>query len=296
LFARNLTNPINQLVASFGSFLLALASAERVLEITDQQSEQDKPDAKDLPELYGLVEAIDMNFGYTKDNLVLRDINFVAQPGTKVALVGPTGAGKTTIVNLITKFYDITSGKLLIDGMDIADIKRENLRKYITMVLQDTYLFSVSIFDNIRYGRLDATREEVINAAKIANADHFINLLPKGYDTILEDNGSNLSQGQRQLLAIARAFLANSRIVILDEATSSIDTKTEMHIQKAMEKLIEGRTSFIIAHRLSTIRDADKILVMGNGDIVETGKHKELLAMDGTYADIYNSQFAQRSA
>jgi ATP-binding cassette subfamily B protein len=291
LFARNLTNPINQLVASFGSFLLALASAERVLEITDQPSEQDKPGAKDLPELYGLVEAIDMNFGYTKDKLVLKDINFVAQPGTKVALVGPTGAGKTTIVNLITKFYDITSGKLLIDGMDIADIKRENLRKYITMVLQDTYLFSVSIFDNIRYGKLDATREEVIDAAKIANADHFINLLPNGYDTVLEDNGSNLSQGQRQLLAIARAFLANSRIVILDEATSSIDTKTEMHIQKAMEKLIEGRTSFIIAHRLSTIRDADKILVIRDGQIVESGNHQDLLNKNGFYAELYNSQF-----
>jgi ATP-binding cassette subfamily B protein len=271
--------------------LLALASAERVLEITDQPSEQDKPGAKDLPELYGLVEAIDMNFGYTKDKLVLKNINFVAQPGTKVALVGPTGAGKTTIVNLITKFYDITSGRLLIDGMDIADIKRENLRKYITMVLQDTYLFSVSIFDNIRYGKLDATREEVINAAKIANADHFINLLPNGYDTVLEDNGSNLSQGQRQLLAIARAFLANSRIVILDEATSSIDTKTEMHIQKAMEKLIEGRTSFIIAHRLSTIRDADKILVIRDGQIVESGNHQDLLDKNGFYAELYNSQF-----
>jgi ATP-binding cassette subfamily B protein len=291
LFARNLNNPINQLVASLGSIFLALASAERVFEVLDQKVETDDADAQDLKEVYGLVEAEHLDFGYLPGKPILKDINFYVKPKQTVALVGPTGAGKTTIVNLITKFYDITGGELRIDGISISKITRDSLRRNITMVLQDTYLFSASIYENIRYGRLDATRREIIAAAKMARADHFIKLLPKGYDTVLEDNGSNLSQGQRQLLAIARAFLSNSRIVILDEATSSIDTKTEIQIQKAMGELMKDRTSFVIAHRLSTIKNADNILVIKEGRIIESGKHQQLLNKNGFYADLYNSQF-----
>jgi ATP-binding cassette subfamily B protein len=291
LFARNLNNPINQLVAALGSIFLALASAERVLEVLNEPNEVDAPDAQDLQEVYGLVEAENLNFEYVKDKPILKDINFFVKPQQMVALVGPTGAGKTTIVNLITKFYEITSGDLKIDGIPLSKIKRESLRKNITMVLQDTYLFSNSIFENIRYGRLDATKEEVINAAKLSRAHNFIMQLPKGYDTVLDDNGNNLSQGQRQLLAIARAFLSNSKIVILDEATSSIDTKTELEIQHGMSELMKERTSFVIAHRLSTIKHADLILVINKGEIIERGKHEELLSNNGFYANLYNSQF-----
>jgi ATP-binding cassette subfamily B protein len=286
-----LNNPINQLVAALGSIFLALASAERVLEVLKQPIETDDANAQDLQEVYGLVEAEHMDFEYLPGKPVLKDINFFVKPQETVALVGPTGAGKTTIVNLITKFYDISGGDLKIDGISIKNIKRESLRKNITMVLQDTYLFSTSIYENIRYGRLNATKEEIIEAAKMSHADYFIMQLPKGYDTVLEDNGSNLSQGQRQLLAIARAFLSNSRIVILDEATSSIDTKTEIQIQKAMRLLMKDRTSFVIAHRLSTIKDANSIFVIRDGRIVESGNHQELLNKNGFYAELYNSQF-----
>jgi ATP-binding cassette subfamily B protein len=296
LFARNLNNPINQLVAALGSIFLALASAERVLEVLKQPIETDDANAQDLQEVYGLVEAEHMDFEYLPGKPVLKDINFFVKPQETVALVGPTGAGKTTIVNLITKFYDISGGDLKIDGISIKNIKRESLRKNITMVLQDTYLFSTSIYENIRYGRLDATKEEIIEAAKMARADNFIMQLPNGYDTILEDNGSNLSQGQRQLLAIARAFLSNSRIVILDEATSSIDTKTEIQIQKAMRLLMKDRTSFVIAHRLSTIKDASSIFVIRDGRIVENGNHQQLLDKNGFYAELYNSQFKKGMA
>jgi ATP-binding cassette subfamily B protein len=278
-------------VASLGSVFLALASAERVLEILKQPIELDDPDAEDLPEVYGLVEAEHLDFEYLPGKPVLKDINFFVKPQETIALVGPTGAGKTTIVNLITKFYDISGGDLKIDGISIKKIKRESLRKNITMVLQDTYLFGTSISENIRYGRLNATKEEIIEAAKMARADNFIMQLPRGYDTVLEDNGSNLSQGQRQLLAIARAFLSNSRIVILDEATSSIDTKTEIEIQKAMRLLMKDRTSFVIAHRLSTIKDAHSIFVIRDGQIVENGNHQDLLNKNGFYAELYNSQF-----
>jgi ATP-binding cassette subfamily B protein len=291
LCARNLNNPINQMIAALGSLFLAVASAERVLEVIKEPNEQDDPDAQDLKEIYGLVEAEHLDFHYAPGKPVLQDINFYVKPQQIVALVGPTGAGKTTIVNLITKFYNITGGDLKIDGISIKKIKRESLRKNITMVLQDTYLFSTSIYHNIHYGRLNATRSEVIEAAKMARAHNFIMQLPKGYDTILEDNGSNLSQGQRQLLAIARAFLSNSRIVILDEATSSIDTKTEIEIKQAMDQLMKERTSFIIAHRLSTIKNADNILVIKQGRIVEHGKHDELIKRKGFYAELYNSQF-----
>ena len=241
--------------------------------------------------MIGKVEAKNMNFSYIPKKPILKNINFLATPGTITAFVGPTGAGKTTIVNLITKFYDIDSGNLLIDDKPIKNIDRESLRENITMVLQDTYLFGTSIYENIRYGKLDATKKEIIKAAKLANCHDFIMSLPKGYNTILTDNGDNLSQGQRQLLAIARAFLADSKIVILDEATSSIDTKTEIQIQSAMEKLIKNRTTFMIAHRLSTIKNADNILVINHGEIVEQGKHNKLIAKKGFYYQLYMSQF-----
>jgi ATP-binding cassette subfamily B protein len=291
LFMRNLNNPISQLTAALGSVFLALASAERVLEVLKQPDETDDGDAKDLTEVYGLVEAEDLDFSYIPNKPILKKINFHVKPNQIVALVGPTGAGKTTIVNLITKFYDISGGDLKIDGISIKKIKRESLRKNITMVLQDTYLFGNTISENIRYGRLNASQKDIVKAAKMARAHNFIMQLPKGYNTILEDNGGNLSQGQRQLLAIARAFLSNSKIVILDEATSSIDTKTEIEIQTAMNNLMENRTAFVIAHRLSTIKNADLILVINDGKIVERGKHDELLNSKGFYAKLYNSQF-----
>ena len=222
---------------------------------------------------------------------ILKNVSIEAKNGEVIAIVGPTGAGKTTIINLLTKFYDIDSGDILIDGKNINEITRESLRKTVSMVLQDTYLFSESVSDNIRYGRLDASDEDVIKAAKMADAHHFIKQLPEGYNTVLSDNGGNLSQGQRQLLAIARAILSNASILILDEATSSIDTRTEVLIQNAMLKLMEGKTTFVIAHRLSTIRNADKILALKDGEIIESGTHDELLSKGGFYANLYNSQF-----
>jgi ATP-binding cassette subfamily B protein len=291
-FTRNLNNPINQLVASLGSIFLALASADRVMEILDQPDEKEETNAIELKEAYGLIEAENLNFSYVKGKPILKNINFHVKPNEIVALVGPTGAGKTTIVNLITKFYEINSGYLKIDGYPTEEITRESLRKHITMVLQDVYLFNTSIKENIRYGNLKSTDKDVIKAAKLAHAHDFISTLPKGYDTILEDNGNNLSQGQRQLLAIARAFLSNSKIVILDEATSSIDTRTELLIQNAMNSLMKNRTTFVIAHRLSTIKNADLILVIKSGEIVERGKHDDLLKLkNGFYAKLYNSQF-----
>ncbi|MDE7433536.1 MAG: ATP-binding cassette domain-containing protein [Mycoplasmoidaceae bacterium] len=293
MIARNLTNPLNQLISCIGQLMLCLVSADRVFQVLEQPEEQDPENAiiLDKTKINGVVEAKHMDFGYEPGKPILKNINFVAKPGTITALVGPTGAGKTTIVNLITKFYDINGGDLLIDGKSIKDIDRYSLRENITMVLQDTYLFGTTIRENIRYGRLNATKKEIIEAAKLANCHDFITKLPKGYDTILTDNGENLSQGQRQLLAIARAFLADSKIVILDEATSSIDTKTEIQIQTAMERLIKNRTTFMIAHRLSTIRDADNILVINQGKIVEHGKHNELIKAKGFYYDLYMSQF-----
>lgn len=293
MFARNLTNPLNQLISTIGQFMLCMASADRIFQILEQEEEKDPAHAIKLnkEKIIGKVEAKKMDFSYVLKKPILKNINFVATPGTITALVGPTGAGKTTIVNLITKFYDINGGDLLIDDKPIKNINRTSLRENITMVLQDTYLFGTSIYENIRYGRLDATKKEIINAAKLANCHDFIMKLPRGYDTILSDNGDNLSQGQRQLLAIARAFLADSKIVILDEATSSIDTKTEIQIQSAMEKLIKNRTTFMIAHRLSTIKNADNILVINHGQIVEHGKHKQLINKKGFYYELYMSQF-----
>lgn len=292
IFTRNLTNPFNQIVMSFGQLILSMVSAQRVFAILDQPEETDGEKPIKLSRNFkGVVEAKHMYFGYDASKMILKDINFKAEPGKITALVGPTGAGKTTIVSLITKFYDISGGQLLIDGKDIRKLDRNSLRENVTIVLQDTFLFTKTIRENIRYGKLNATDKEVEQAAILAHADPFIRSLPHQYDTILNDNGSNLSQGQRQLLAIARAFLADSKIVILDEASSSIDTKTEQDVQQALEKLMRNRTTFVIAHRLSTIRDADNILVIKDGEIIEHGKHDQLIAKKGFYASLYNSQF-----
>ena len=291
LYMRNFTRPINEILNIFNTIQSALAGAERVFEVMDEKPEMDSKDAKDVDVLKGRIVIKNMDFSYENDKKILKSASIDVKEGETVAIVGPTGAGKTTIINLLTKFYDIDSGEILIDGENIDNITRKSLRKNIAMVLQDTFLFSETVMENIRYGRLDATDDEVIKAAKLANIHHFIKQMPEGYDTLLSDGGSSLSQGQRQLLAIARAILSNSSILILDEATSSIDTKTEVEIQKAMLNLMEGRTTFVIAHRLSTIRNADQILVLNNGEIIERGTHEILLDRNGFYADLYNSQF-----
>jgi ATP-binding cassette subfamily B multidrug efflux pump len=286
LYMRNFTRPINEILNIFNTIQSALAGAERVFEVIDEPKEEDAYGLADINSVFGNVDLTNVNFSYTKDKQILKNISLKANKGQTIAIVGPTGSGKTTIINLLTKFYDIDNGEILIDGKNIDNIKRGSLRKTISMVLQDTFLFSESVRENIRYGRLTATDEEVMEAAKLANADLFIRQLSEGYDTILSDNGSNISHGQRQLLAIARAILAQSSILILDEATSSIDTRTEMAIQKAMLNLMEGKTTFVIAHRLSTIRNADQILVIRDGEIVERGTHEELVEENGFYAKI----------
>ncbi|WP_195964096.1 ABC transporter ATP-binding protein [Clostridium cuniculi] len=291
LYMRNFTRPINEIMNLFNTIQGALAGAERVFEVIDEEKEKDKDNAVNIDNIEGHVELRGVTFSYSNGKEILKNVSLEAKKGEVIAIVGPTGAGKTTIVNLLTKFYDIDSGEILIDGKNIDEITRESLRKTVAMVLQDTYLFSETVSENIRYGRLDASDEEVIEAAKMADAHHFIKQLPQGYDTVLSDNGGNLSQGQRQLLAIARAILSNASILILDEATSSIDTRTEVLIQNAMLKLMEGKTTFVIAHRLSTIRNADKILALKDGEIIESGTHDELLAKEGFYANLYNSQF-----
>jgi ATP-binding cassette subfamily B multidrug efflux pump len=273
----------------------ALAGAERIFELLDTQPEiVDAPDARALPPAEGKVVFHHVHFAYKPEEPVLKDINLVAEPGQTVALVGPTGAGKTSMVNLLMRFYDVQSGGITIDGWNIRRIKTSSLRQQMGIVLQDTFLFSGTIMDNIRYGRLDATDKEVIEAAKLANADGFISRLPKGYETDIGERGQNLSQGQRQLISIARAILANPRILILDEATSSVDTRTELLIQKALDQLLHGRTSFVIAHRLSTIRNADQVLVIDGGEIVERGTHTSLMAQRGRYYELYMSQFRRQ--
>ena len=246
-----------------------------------------------IKDLKGSVEFENVDFGYSEDKMLINNMNIKVEPGQKVAIVGPTGAGKTTLINLLMRFYEVNKGKILIDGIDINDLKRESLRSMFGMVLQDTWLFNGTIRENIAYGREDATEEDVIAAARSAYADHFIRTLPQGYNTILNQESSNISQGQTQLLTIARAILKDTKLLILDEATSSVDTRTEQQIQRAMEELMKGRTSFVIAHRLSTIRDADIILVMVDGDIVEKGNHDQLMKKNGFYADLYNSQFSE---
>lgn len=291
-YSRQFSRPLNDFANIFNTLQSAIAGAERVFEVLDEKDE--KEDVKGAIELVnpkGHVEFQEVTFGYRSDLPILKNVSFVATEGSTIALVGPTGAGKTTIVNLLTRFYDVTSGKILIDGRDIREYTRKSLRKCFGIVLQDTYLFSGTIKDNIKYGNLEATAEEVKAAAIMSNADTFIKRLPKGYDTLLSESGSNLSQGQRQLLAIARAILSNPSILILDEATSNVDTRTELNIQEAMLKLMKGRTSFIIAHRLSTIRDADTIMVIENGEIVEHGSHNKLIDKKGVYYNMYFNQF-----
>ncbi len=291
-YGQNFINPLRQLANLYNSIQAALAGAERVFQIIDKPSElPDAADAVSLASLKGDVSLEHVQFGYQPDKAIIHDMTLEAKPGQTLALVGPTGAGKTTIINLLTRFYEINGGSIRIDGTDIRDIKRADLRQALGLVLQDTFLFSGTVMENIRYGRLDATDAEVIEAARMADADHFIRQLPHGYETNLSERATNLSQGQRQMLAIARAILADPAILILDEATSSVDTRTELRIQKALLRLMKGRTSFVIAHRLSTIRDADKVVVINKGEIVETGTHQELLDRRGFYHRLYVSQF-----
>lgn len=291
-YSQRFTEPVRSVANMYNTIQSALAGAERVFDILDKQPELiDQPDALPLKDIQGDVVFDHVNFGYIKGVPVLKDINLHAKPGQTFALVGPTGAGKTTIVNLLTRFYDIDSGRILIDGKDICKVKKADLRRQLGIVLQDTFLFTGTVMDNIRYGRLDATDQEVIQAAKLADADHFIRHLPQGYETELSERATNLSQGQRQLLAIARAILADPAILVLDEATSSVDTRTELRIQKGLLRLMEGRTSFVIAHRLSTIREADQVLVIDNGELIERGTHHELLDQQGFYYNLYMSQF-----
>ncbi|MDO5590269.1 MAG: ABC transporter ATP-binding protein [Lachnospiraceae bacterium] len=291
-YVRNFTQPIQQ-VAQVANMLQSTAAAsERVFEfLAEEEEDQTVENAVSIDNLEGRVEFDHVHFGYNKDHTIINDFSLKVEPGQKIAIVGPTGAGKTTMVKLLMRFYDVNEGSIKVDGHDIRDFNRSELRKMFGMVLQDTWLFKGSIEDNIRYGKLDATHEEVVEAAKAAHAHRFIQTLPGGYGMELNEEASNVSQGQKQLLTIARAILEDPKILILDEATSSVDTRTEVRIQKAMDNLMRGRTSFIIAHRLSTIRDADLILVMKDGDIVEQGNHEELLAQKGFYADLYNSQF-----
>jgi ATP-binding cassette subfamily B multidrug efflux pump len=291
-YGQNFIAPVRQLANLYNTIQAALAGAERVFEVIDTPSEvDDAPDAAPLESIQGYVRFDHVNFGYSPDTLVIKDMSLEAKAGDIVALVGPTGAGKTTIINLLTRFYEISGGSISIDGIDIRDIKKDDLRHQLGLVLQDTYLFSDTVMENIRYGRLDATDEECIEAAKLADADLFIRQLPQGYQTNLAERASNLSQGQRQLLAIARAVLADPGILVLDEATSSVDTRTEVRIQKALLRLMEGRTSFVIAHRLSTIRNAEQLLVIKDGEIIEKGTHQELLDKHGFYHHLYMSQF-----
>lgn len=290
-YVRSFTQPITQIAQVFNMLQSMAAAAERIFEFLDEEEEPVTENSVRLEDIKGEVEFEHVRFGYDPQKPVIHDFTCHVEPGSMVAIVGPTGAGKTTMVKLLMRFYDVNSGCIKVDGENVKDFERRNLREAFGMVLQDTWLFKGTIMENIRYGRLDATDEEVIAAAKAANADHFIRTLPGGYAMELNEEASNVSQGQKQLLTIARAILADNRIMILDEATSSVDTRTEQHIQDAMANLMKGRTSFVIAHRLSTIRDADVILVMKDGDIIEQGNHKQLLAQNGFYAQLYNSQF-----
>jgi len=292
-YIRNFTHPIGQIAQSMTEIQKMAAAGARVFEFLDAEDEVPVENSETIVVKEGNVVFDHVKFGYVEDQIIIKNFTSDVKKGEMIAIVGPTGAGKTTMVKLLMRFYDINGGKISIDGCDITSLSREELRSYFTMVLQDTWLFRGTIMENIRYGRLDATDEEVIEAAKAAHIHHFIKTLPGGYDMELNEEASNISQGQKQLLTIARAILANKPILILDEATSSVDTRTEVLIQKAMNKLMEGRTTFVIAHRLSTIRNADKILVLKDGDIIEQGNHNELLAQKGFYSELYQSQFAE---
>ncbi|HBM6255476.1 TPA: ABC transporter ATP-binding protein [Enterococcus faecium] len=296
-YTTQFSQPITQLASLMNTIQSTVASAERVFEVLDEEEMSNEksglPEEKDTPYK---VRFENVQFGYTPDNLLMTDFNLDVKPGEMVAIVGPTGAGKTTLINLLERFYDVSGGSIRYDGVDTRDLSRDELRAQFSMVLQDTWLFTGSIYDNIKYGNDDATDEQIIEAAKAAHVDDFVRKLPEGYNTVLNEDASNISQGQRQLITIARAFLANPDVLILDEATSSVDTRTEILIQKAMNRLLENRTSFVVAHRLSTIRDADNIIVMNHGSIVETGNHDTLMEKDGFYADLYNSQFSEEEA
>ncbi|OJH16786.1 ABC transporter [Bacillus obstructivus] len=294
-YSRQFTQPITQTANIANIIQSTVAAAERVFELLDEEEEIPESKLASLTEAKGAVTFEHVDFGYGKD-LLIEDMNIDVQPGQTVAIVGPTGAGKTTLINLLMRFYELNGGKIKIDGIDTRQISRENLRTTFGMVLQDTWLFNGTIKENLAYGKIGATDEEIYQAAKAARADHFIRTLPEGYDTVLNEEASNISQGQKQLLTIARAILADPPIMILDEATSSVDTRTELLIQQAMNRLMEDRTSFVIAHRLSTIRDADLILVMNQGKVIEQGTHQDLLEVDGFYADLYNSQFSKTAA
>jgi ATP-binding cassette subfamily B protein len=294
-YSNQFTMPITQLANIANVIQSAIASAERVFELLDEQEQvPEVAESALVQDARGHVQFQHVKFGYTPDKILMEDMNIEAKPGQMVAIVGPTGAGKTTLVNLLMRFYEVNSGKILVDGVDITELSRGDLRCMFGMVLQDTWLFHGTLRDNIAYGREGATEEEIVQASKAAYADHFIRTLPEGYSTVLNEEATNISQGQKQLLTIARAFLTDPEILILDEATSSVDTRTELLIQEAMSKLMKGRTSFVIAHRLSTIRNADLILVMNHGTIIEQGTHAGLLAQKGFYADLYNSQFRGR--
>ncbi|MCF2641756.1 MAG: ABC transporter ATP-binding protein [Lachnospiraceae bacterium] len=295
-YVKNFTQPITQIAQVTNMVQSMTAASERVFEFLNEEEEELVAEHPvQLDKIEGAVSFKHVQFGYKEDQTIIHDFSTDVKPGQKIAIVGPTGAGKTTMVKLLMRFYDVNKGEITLDGHNIKDFNRHDLRDAFGMVLQDTWLFKGTIMENIRYGRLDATDEEVIEAAKAAHAHHFIQTLPGGYQMELNEDASNVSQGQKQLLTIARAILADSPVMILDEATSSVDTRTEIRIQKAMDNLMEGRTSFIIAHRLSTIKNADLILVMKDGDIIEQGNHEELLAKNGFYADLYNSQFEEAS-
>ncbi|MEG3036910.1 MAG: ABC transporter ATP-binding protein, partial [Bacilli bacterium] len=293
-YIRNLNQGVGNLSQILAMLQPTVAAAERVFEFLEEKEEtRETKDPVKTADLKGNIEFKNVHFGYNEDKIIINDFSIKIKDGQKIAIVGPTGAGKTTMVKLLMRFYDVTSGSILVDGHDIRDFKRSDLRRMFGMVLQDTWLYNGTITDNIKYGKLDASIEEVKDASRAASVHHFIKTLPDDYDFILNEESDNISQGQKQLLTIARVILANPKILILDEATSSVDTRTEILIQEAMDKLMEGRTSFVIAHRLSTIKNADLILVMKDGDIVETGTHNELLKQGGFYESLYNSQFEE---
>lgn len=296
-YAVNISNPIKRLSRVIGNIQKALAAAQRVFDVLDlPEAIKNAPDAKALPKVKGDVRFNDVSFAYNENEEVLSHVSFEVKPGEMIAFVGPSGAGKSTVASLLPRFYDATNGSITIDGQDIRKVTLDSLREQVGIVPQETVLFNGSVYDNILYGRLDATREEVEAAAKAANAHDFIMQLPNGYETMLGDRGMNISGGQRQRISIARAILKNPQILILDEATSALDTESERVVQEALDRLMVGRTSFVIAHRLSTIKNADKIMVLENGQLIEQGNHDELMAMDGLYAHLYKIQYRSKEA